>query len=389
MFTRHMKRALCITPLALAMLLAGCTSTDALLMERRVDYRSNSDNLSKNPLEVPPDLTALPNASPNAVGQGTVSAAATQSVKANVTGNTVLPDIKKAKLMSAGGQRWIVVQAPPEKVWPEVREFWMGNGFILTIDNPSIGILETDWLENRAKISQDWFSSMLRKVSSRFMSTGELDRYRTRIERGADGNTTEIYISHRGMKEVYRDTGTEQTNTSNSATDTIWVPRPSDPELEIQMTKLMLQRFGIEEETAKAIVQQQATPTAVNVKLLGSANGRSLEINDAFDRAWRRTGLALERLGYVVTDRDRNQGVYYVRKASTDIEMENDETWLSHLAFWRSSKKAPNGNDGPPDYEVRLKAEGDALTRANVVSKGKADNAAVQRLLEDLAKQLQ
>ena len=38
-----------------------------------------------------------------------------------------------------------------------------------------------------------------------------------------------------------------------------------------------------------------------------------VEVDEPFERAWRRVGLALDRVGFTVEDRDRTKGVYYVR----------------------------------------------------------------------------
>ena len=68
------------------------------------------------------------------------------------------------RIERAGNQRWLVVDRPPEKLWDPVRDFWQESGFLLTIDKPDIGIMETDWAENRAKIPQDIIRSTLGKV---------------------------------------------------------------------------------------------------------------------------------------------------------------------------------------------------------------------------------
>ncbi len=373
-------KAFRLAPIALALLFAGCT-TDDMLLQRRVDYRSSSDNLSKNPLEVPPDLTS-PLVSPAfTVPANTALAQAAPAPAAS----SVLPVSNKARLVSAGGQRWLVVQGNPEKLWSEIREFWIANGFILNIDNAATGIMETDWLENHAKLPQDILTRTLSKISRRLASTGELDKFRTRLERGAEPDTTEIFISHQGMIEAYRDDGSTQLRSQNDVVDTIWVPRASEPELEAEMITLLLQHFGMDSKTAQAVMKAPAEQLA-KAELVKLADGsRVLNVQDTYDRAWRRAGLAVERIGFVITDRDRSQGVYHVRRTLTDLEREQAESFMSKLAFW--SKAEEKKKAAQVEYIVQLRQE-PSRTALTVKPKGEADPAVEQQLLEGLLKQL-
>ncbi|WP_148714905.1 outer membrane protein assembly factor BamC [Chitinolyticbacter meiyuanensis] len=327
--------------------LAACSSDD-ILMQRKVDYRSGSDNISKNSLEIPPDLTAPANAGGYVLPGKTVVEPVAKAKPSE--GEKAAPaQSAKAQLMQAGGQRWLVVQGDPAKVWPEIREFWLDQGFLLAIDNPGIGIMETDWLENRANLPQDWVTKMLRKVADQFITTGLLDKFRTRIEQGAEAGTTEIYISHRGMEEVFADGSNEaMIGAADAQTKTVWVPRSTDPELEAEMLSLMLQRLGMTEEQAKAVVKPAAIakPRATLVQ-----NNAALAIDDNFDRAWRRVGLALDRVGYVVYDRDRSKGVYFVRHADTDIAEEKKTGFWSNLGFGGKDEATAKVQ---PEYEIRL-----------------------------------
>lgn len=376
-------KAFRLVPIAIALLIAGC-STDDLMLQRRVDYRSGSDNLSKNPLEVPPDLTSPSNNPAFSIPNRAILATATASAPAAAT--QVLPNNTKAKLVSAGGQRWLVVRGRPEKLWGEIREFWIANGFILTVDNSASGIMETDWLENRAKLPHDVLTRMLNKISSRFASTGELDKFRTRVERGSDAETTEIFISHQGKAEAYRNDGSTQTRNQDAVADTIWVPRPNDPELEAEMIALLLQHFGMDQQAAQSITSAPAEQLTKADLITLPNGGKALNIVDSYDRAWRRTGLALERIGFVISDRDRTQGTYFVRRAQTDIEKEDTSNFLSKLAFWRKSEEQKKA-EAQLEYIIQLKQEVNR-TVLTLKPKDKMDAALEQQLLDGLLKQL-
>ncbi len=100
--------------------------------------------------------------------------------------------------------------ATPDKLWPTVKEFWQEIGFIVNVEKPEAGVMETDWAENRAKLPQDIIRSTIGKVFDSLYSTAERDKFRTRLEKGAEPGTTEIYISHRGMYEIYVNEGKDR-----------------------------------------------------------------------------------------------------------------------------------------------------------------------------------
>ncbi|MDP2828819.1 MAG: outer membrane protein assembly factor BamC [Sulfuricellaceae bacterium] len=312
----------------LLVFLAGCGTT--AFEGKKVDYKS----AGKVPtLEVPPDLTSpaadnryiVPDA--DSKGSATFSAYSRDRTGQQQTATELLPVQPKVTLERAGTQRWLVVRATPEQVWPVVKEFWLELGFIINTEAPDAGLMETDWAENRAKIPQDAIRNVIGKVFDGLYSTAERDKFRTRMERGAAPETTEIYISHRGMIEVIRG--------GDGGDTTIWQPRQADPELEAEMLQRLMLRFGVEESKAKA---QVANPVAVERAKLFTAEGNSyLLVLDPFDRAWRRVGLALDRVGFTVVDRDRSKGIYFVRYADPGVDdVKKEKGWLSKLSFWSS-----------------------------------------------------
>ena len=345
---------------------AGCSSLN--IDTKKVDYKSATKAPS---LETPPDLTAInpddrfvvPDINP----QGTATYSAynqERTGQAKQNANTVLPDVPKVSLERAGSQRWLVVNESPEKVWPVVKEFWQELGFIINIETPQAGIMETDWAENRAKIPMDPIRGVLSKIIDSVYSTAERDKFRTRLEDGKTPGTTEIYISHRGMYEVIKG--------GDGGNQTVWEPRPADPELEAEMLRRLMVRFGVAEEKAKSMVAANTLPERAKITRNGESGG-NLIVNDAFDRAWRRVGLALDRVGFTVEDRDRSKGVYYVRYVDPELDNKKEESgWLSKLAFWRGSKDKIQKDQ----YQIVLTESGDN-TRVEVRGKeGSPDKSA-------------
>ncbi|MEW5889384.1 MAG: outer membrane protein assembly factor BamC [Pseudomonadota bacterium] len=365
--------------LGCALVLGGCSGS--LLESKKIDYKSAG---KLPPLEVPPDLTnpgrderyVVPDF--NARGSATYSAYSIERASKPVNVNDVLPQVDKMRIERAGTQRWLVVAETPDRVWPTVKEFWQEIGFIVSLELPDAGIMETDWAENRAKIPQDAIRSVLGKVLDQLYSTGERDKFRTRLEPGKEPGTTEIYISHRGMVEVYDSAAKDRT---------VWQPRPADPELEAEMLRRLMVRMGVEENKAQTLLAQGAQEQRAKLQRAPDGSG-SLQLQESFDRAWRRVGLALDRVGFTVEDRDRSKGLYYVRYVDpeTDNQKKDDKGILAKLMFWRSDSPRAAASQ---QYRIYVAAEGDA-SKVQVLSReGGADTSdTAKRILGLLFEQL-
>jgi outer membrane protein assembly factor BamC len=322
--------------IALAASLAACSTATDLLTAPKVDYKSAG---TLPTLEIPPDLTTPARDNRYVVpetGKSTATLSGYQADRAQQakTGNVtagVLPEVERMRVDRAGNQRWLVVAEPPEKLWPLVRDFWQENGFLISVNIPEAGVMETDWAENRAKIPQDWLRSTLGKLIDQIYSTAERDKFRTRLERNDEGGS-EIYISHRGMIEVFN--GPKQEST-------VWQPRNPDAELEAEFLRRLMIRLGTQEAKAKQLVATSTPAPARAAVQAGIGGFETLEVFEPFDRAWRRVGLALDRVGFTVEDRDRQKGQYFVRYADTDASdmarKDGEKSLLSKLQFWKSN----------------------------------------------------
>jgi outer membrane protein assembly factor BamC len=384
-----------------ALLAGGCASVENTLSGDKVDYRSSKVRAA--PLDVPPDLSQLArDARFQPTNTGAVSAAtfpagaAVPAATAAATSATVAVTPTSpaaatatgavARLERAGNERWLVVGQTPEQLWPRLQAFWKERGFNLVIEQADVGILETDWAENRAKLPQDIIRSTIGRVFNNLYSTGERDRFRTRIERTAAGS--EVFISHRGMVEVYTD---------QQRTATVWQPRPSDSELEAEF---LVRLAGVLNGTAAlaaaprttaatgvtpAVATAPAAPaTPPRARIVENATAASLLVDDSFDRAWRRVGLALDRTGFTVEDRDRNAGTYFVRFVPPQSAATDDRGFLARLFT-----KPPEAPDAQRK-RITVRADGDARAIVQVQdAQGAGDRSdSAQRivtlLLDDL-----
>jgi outer membrane protein assembly factor BamC len=372
-----MNRLAVLAGLACPLALSGCSSIENVFAGDKVDYRSPSSTHTSG-LEVPPDLTQLSKESRYQQPSGTISASTFQSPSAVSPAAAVVPVVAPQSLGAfrierLGNERWLSTSLAPEEVFPQVRAFWKDNGFTLVQDRADAGVIETDWAENRAKLPNDFLRSAIGKVLDSAYSTGELDKYRTRVERTAAGS--DIYISHRGMVEVY--TGAHQESTA-------WQPRPADPQLEAEFLSRLMVKLGAKDEQAKAIVAT-APAAPVRARILDGQSGPALQVDDNFDRAWRRVGIALDRSGFTVEDRDRTQGLYFVRYVDPKFAGRDEPNFFSRIFSF--GKKADDGS--PIKYRVKVTSEGASSTVAVLDSQGKpetgeAGKRIVGLLLEDL-----
>ena len=365
--------------LLLAASLGACSSVENFLGGDKIDYRSAGATREKS-LEVPPDLSQLARDTRfQPAAGGSVSAAqyqaGTAATAAVATSNVAPKAAGDIRMEREGNQRWLAVPMPPEQLWPQLQAFWKERGFNLLVDQSDAGVMETDWAENRAKLPQDIIRGTIGKVFDSLYSTGERDKFRTRVERTANGS--EVYLSHRGLIEVY---------SGDRKETTVWQPRPADPQLEAEMLQRIMLKLGVKEEQAKTVTASGGAPVAARARIVEGQSAATLQVDDSFDRAWRRVGLALDRSGFTVEDRDRAQGLYFVRYVDPS-QAGKDEPGLLSRMFSFGRKKDEAG--GPARYRVQVKGEGDRSTVSVLNNQGQPENGEagkriVSLLVEDL-----
>ncbi len=357
---------------SLALLVAGCSSNN-ISLTKRIDYKSASSTPS---LELPPDLTT-----PRYDDRYQVNSAsglAAQNAGKSGRGD-LLPTNPEAKIVRGGNVRWLVVKATPEQTWNTVRTFWQENGFSIAVDQPASGVMETDWAENRANAPQDFLQRTLGSVADFFGGTYKRDKFRTRIERGVEPGTVEIFISARAMEQV------PTTTIDHAGAAFVWAVVPPSPEAEAEMLTRLMIKFGAPETAARTAVAQAANaPEKARVEK--NADGSyKLMVDDQFDRAWRRVGLALDRIGFTVVDRDRSRGVYFVRFGDPDSASKGGtQSIWEKLQFWKTDDK-----NKPEQYQI-LVAEAALISVVSVQDPGGAPDrtATSEKILTMLKDQL-
>ena len=365
--------------LAIAFAIAA-TASGCSWFSTKNEYKGAAGRATQ-PLEVPPELSrpsvddryAIPDAKTQTSYSAYTQRGNAPAIPGAPDARAVLPKIEGARLERVGDQRWLIVKGDPAAVWPVARDFWVENGYALVKEEPNAGILETEWYEDKSKIPQDLMRRTVGKVAPNLWSTPRRDKYRTRLEKGAEYGTTEIFVSNRNVEEIFADANQDRT---------VWQSRPADRDAEAEMLQKLLVKIG----TAQAVAQAQATqvasakPTAVGAPAADARNavmqGNQLVVNDSFDRAWRRVGLALDRVGFTVEDRDRSKGVFFVRYIDPDKDIaprKADEKGIfDKLKFWKSDSKDASKQ---PQYRIHVADAGASMSQVVVQN---AEGAAEQ-----------
>lgn len=372
MVNRALRAAAVVSAIAA---LTGCNALGVNFSDEKVQYETST---SRAPLEVPPDLNTVTNndrfavpARPQIVSANAEAAKARMDAEARGEAPTqVLPQTEFAKVVRDGQFRYVHVTVSPDKVWPLLQDFWASVGLAVKSQDARTGIIQTEWAENKANLPKDIIRATIGKVLDVVYDTGTRDQYRARMERADDG-TTNIFITHRQMVEVLKGPQEEST---------IWQPGPNDPELEAVMLTRLAQMLETELNPAakpqeqKAIDAMEAIKYAPVSHIVEGADGKpaAVLIDEPFDRAWRRVGVALDRGGFEVTDRDRSQGLFMINYLDPDYEQKQKQNQGFFTNLFSKAKAVD-----PVPYRIRLSDEGDK-TRVTVLGEdGRADTTGV------------
>jgi outer membrane protein assembly factor BamC len=379
-----MDKAYVFLAIPLTLLISACSSVPSLdeyLPDQTLEYKKQRE--AADNLEIPPDLTGgdFDDAMdvPDVGGSMTYSEYVGERGKRReiAASGDVLPDVENVELRRDGDNRWLEITGSPQQVWPRVVSFWRQQGILLAEQDPAAGVMKTDWLENRAEIRKDFVTNVMRKVVDGLYATSTRDQYRVRIEPGLTSGTTDLYLTHRAMEERFA------SNAVGEDTQSIWEPAPSDPGKEAEMLRRLMVYLGVTEQRADRQLAEQQPQASKSRLETGPGGETTLVISEEYRYAWRLTGVALDRVGFAVEDRDRSQGVYYVRYDDPSKGQEK-EGWTSKLAFWRS-----NEVDTVTQYQVKLTGDGNQ-TRVVVRDRvgRRDDSATANRILTLLSEQI-
>ncbi|AME24953.1 outer membrane protein assembly factor BamC [Burkholderia sp. PAMC 26561] len=392
------KPALKVAALLLAGgLVAGCGTSSPNAINYKSDSRSKQASLAVPPnlLEESGDQRSLP---PQG-GQASLSDLQ-QTQKVAPSAPTVIPPVSGMHIQRDGTERWLVIDnKSPEQAWPQIRRFWQEQGFLLVVDARDKGVMETDWNETHPQISDGLIRNTLSIATGNSYVAAERNKYRTRLEAGPNGGTY-VFVSQKGMREAL--TGTNNDNSQ-------WQAKPNDPALEGEYLKRLMSSLALADArqasgqtgmsdaamaaaaasgpsaaTASSRAAQNvalAAQTPIKEDVIPEATSDEITLPEAYDRAWLRVGLALDRTNFTVDDRDRGRGIYFVRYVDPK-DMTAAEQGFWNQVFHGKKEKLPK------NYEVNVRALTETQTRVSIIdSKGNVDSSPQARqimaLLDD------
>jgi outer membrane protein assembly factor BamC len=309
-----------ITLLVISITLSSCFSDikDKIKQETKVgknDIRYYADKTVNN-LEVPPDLTkpsqknAL-NISKFIDDDKNLTTFDEKEIKIinSVKNKNISIEVKRND-----NYRWLVVNKNSDFVWNASAEFLKDSGFRILKSDKSIGIMETNYLENKEDIPSKnlgLIRSMFKNAFKARYALPTLDKYRVRLER-IDKNTTEVYLSLNSMREVVTNKGLENQNT-------IWQEKEADKSIEIEMLYRLMVYLGSDNNIAKEKIEKATNKKNIDVKISMGINGFSkLQFNLSKDKTWDAVSWSLDKLGIDIDDRDKNDYSLYLNIANEE-----------------------------------------------------------------------
>ena len=348
-------------------LLVSCSGFD-ITDNEIVDAITQPDYVSSSrakKLDIPPDLSEIESNSEYGIPGEAVSYKDYEDAKrAGYKEVKVLANPEGMRIVKSGNLRWLVVSETPEELWPHMESFWEELGFGIKVLNRRTGVMETEWIKS-SKLNVDTNKGL----GSRFdawldglANLADRRKFRTRLENGLKEGTTEIYISQRSIVGMDQDAKDRIARLKEGSYSTelykIQEYIPDDEaeaeeiteklktemnldEYEINaeilrrlMTKLGMTDFDAKQKLANPIEKKNAT-------LVKSKKGNYLLLNDAYDRSWRRLSLALDIIGFVTEDKNRSDGIFYVKYRDLDLEgpKKKNKGLIDKLAFWEDDEE--------------------------------------------------
>jgi len=312
--------------LLISLFISGCFSEEVkqTIKENRVqlgDVKINyySDK-SVTSLEVPPDLTKptyensfrlseyVGDIDPNTVNLSSRDKLEEQKQKVL----TVPSDIKVKK---SGTRRWLVVDKNPDLIWSLSRQFLKEKGFIIKKSNKKIGVMETDYLENKpadipAK-SMGFIRSMLQSTIDNVNYTlPSVDSYKIRIEPLDSGNKSEVHLSVSSMAEVITGSGKNET--------TLWQSKERNIALENEMLYELMLYLGGDSASARERIINAQEEGKISVSLVDGLNGYAkLQFKLNLIDTWDNMSWAISDLNINLEDKDLKEKTFYIQVART------------------------------------------------------------------------
>ena len=269
-----------------------------------------------------------------------------------------------------------------------MRKFWTDIGFVLAVEQPTLGIMETDWAENRAEMPSDVLRRHDRQVPRRLLHDATSATSSARASSAAP--------SPAPSRSTFRIAAWSRCR--RRKIDNRRRPRsrgrcmPPDPGLEAEM--LDAADDAVRRARAQTAARGRRRPRPAPPPDPSARASRrkptapiKLVVDDGFDRAWRRVGLALDRAGFTVVDRDRSQRhrTSFAMPIRTPTCAKKDKGWLDKLMFWKPDEKECPSSTGSWSRRPRSAVSSACRTRTARPTR-RATGEKILALLQDQLK---
>ena len=369
--------------LGTALLLVACSNNSLrdAIPDRRPDYRQS--NVSRR-LEIPPDLSGgtlddqltVPDMNPASVASYRAYSQ-DNAIRDKRGFIEVLPQLYGVQVVEQpGALPYILVAADSSTTWAAVKKYWENNGIRLRTQEPAIGLMETDWLENLSDLPRSGISGLLDSIIKLTHDSGTRDRYRVRFSHEGDKTGVTIVYSQAEEKAV-RDTNSKDPQGFR------WSQSDNDnPELQLEMTRRIALFVSAELRRQNDLSQQHgsasnAAAAGVRAQLTTAGGKPALSIQGNYGQAWRVLGIGLDKASFALEKQDYKSGTYQVQYQPQSAEKAEKTGFWSRL--WGSKK--PQTADNAPRYLIRLSDQGDHSLAVVQTPDGKAANDKEARAL--------
>ncbi len=239
----------------------------------------------------------------------------------------VLARVESLHLQGDGDLYWLVVEEPVENLYQQVKNYWSSEGYRLVVDEPVIGLMQTEWIyreEGTRDESGSWFENLFSSADL-FLSQNQ---FRTRIERGEQGQSR-IYLTHRGSEYVYLLDRENRSPVTDIDANEEWRFRQPEPELEIEMLSRLMVYLGLQRDNVDRQFEgvKLFAPRAF-MHVDTEENSPFLILKDAYQIAWNRVYHNLERMNFKIDSAEfksglMNEGVIVVSAKTTGTDQDS------------------------------------------------------------------
>jgi outer membrane protein assembly factor BamC len=271
-------------------------------------------------------------------------------------------------------------------VWPVVESFWEDMGFDVSASKRT-GIIETKWIAESDLKNDEGVLGKFDAWLDALSNTGTRRKFRTRIEDGIEDGTTEVYLSQRSLQQGLDDhlerkskhyEGTvnpdtvykiEEYKSDKPEKDKEFVSNFKEDDLEIQyeLLRRLMVKLGTSDLSARESLEQAVE--IKNAELIIQDDYKYIKLNDNYSRSWRRLNLAIDMVGFLVEDKNRSDGIFYIKYSNLEIDEAGKKPnkkkgLISKLAFWQDDDEIDKEEDPEGQEMYRKEIEGDAEDEA-------------------------